>query len=58
MIDGRGKHMIKKKNKNFEMVKRFFSKNPDAMMIDCQKKTGLSAATVRTHVKRMLEEKV
>lgn len=53
MIDGRGKHMVKKRKKNFEIVKKFFEKNPGAMMIDCQKATGLSPVTVRRHVKEM-----
>ncbi|MCP4365395.1 MAG: hypothetical protein GY800_08885 [Planctomycetes bacterium] len=48
--------MKKVEAENRDVVRHYFRQNPDALMKDCQEATGLSAVTVRKHV-RLLSKK-
>ena len=55
--DDRGKHMIALKEKNIEIVREFFLKNPGASLKDCHEKTGLAMGTIINHIKAIYSEK-
>ncbi len=52
--ESRGQHMKKVEAENRDIVRHFFMTHPDALMKDCQEATGLSAVTVRKHVRKLI----
>ncbi len=54
--DGRGEHKEAERDKNRELVRKFFNDNPGAAIIECQRALHLSYPTVASHIKAIKGE--
>ena len=53
MIDGRGQHMIKRKEQTTIAINEYIAANPTALKKDVCNAVGITFTTLRTHLKSM-----
>jgi len=56
VADGRGLHTKKIASKNKLAIKEWFSENPNSTKKDCCKALNLTYATVRKHIRDLMNE--